>query len=189
MSHRECDNPKPSDALKRCQGSSIKVELCDDAQICSGKSRSEVVEFASQQCAKFNQHVPVIDPNGKGIQASYSTSMHIHHSNTRQTLKVNNKHDIILAFCFYRPACRLGVQNGRGNRAPFSANGRTVKDFTHHGWNSTALLTFQLISLMALGAETTAKTTCTACNECASRKRRPKDRLATGLEPFPTWTS
>ncbi len=72
VSERECDNPKPSDVLKRCEGASVKVALCDDAQVC--KSRLAPAEFAGQQCAKFSQHVPIIDPKGPGMQAAYSAS-------------------------------------------------------------------------------------------------------------------
>ena len=73
MSERECDNPKPSDVLKRCDGASVKVALCDDAQLC--KSRLDTAQFAGQQCATFSQHVPIIDPKGTGMQSAYSASM------------------------------------------------------------------------------------------------------------------
>lgn len=74
MSERECDNPKPSDVLMRCDGTSLKVALCDDTQVCLGKTRLTPTEYAAQQCAKFTQHVPSIDPNAKGMQAAYSAS-------------------------------------------------------------------------------------------------------------------
>lgn len=74
MSERECNNPKPSDVLHRCEGASVKVATCDDAQVCNGKSRVTPVEFATQQCAKFSQFIPFIDPKGTGMQAAYSDS-------------------------------------------------------------------------------------------------------------------
>lgn len=72
VSERECNNPKPSDVLHRCEGASVKVATCDDAQVCNGKSRVTPVEFATQQCAKFSQFIPFIDPKGTGMQAAYS---------------------------------------------------------------------------------------------------------------------
>lgn len=91
MSERECDNPKPSDVLMRCDGASIKVALCDDAQVCgAGKTRMTPIEFAGQQCAKFNQHVPLIDPKGKGMQAAYSASTSYNLFDQSQSIKDNN---------------------------------------------------------------------------------------------------
>jgi hypothetical protein len=73
-SERECNNPKPSDVLHRCEGSSVKAAICDDAQLCGGKTRLTPVEFAGQQCVKFSKQVPFIDPKGTGMQATYSDS-------------------------------------------------------------------------------------------------------------------
>jgi hypothetical protein len=74
-SERECNNPKPSDVLHRCEGSSIKATICDDAQLCGEKPRPTPVEYAGQQCAKFSKLVPFIDPKGTGIQAAFSESI------------------------------------------------------------------------------------------------------------------
>ena len=74
-SERECNNPKPSDVLHRCEGSSVKAAICDDVQLCGEKSRPTTAEFAGQQCVKFSKQMPFIDPKGTGMQAAYSDSM------------------------------------------------------------------------------------------------------------------
>jgi hypothetical protein len=74
-SERECNNPKPSDVLHRCEGSSIKATICDDAQLCGEKPRLTPAEYAGQQCAKFSKLVPFIDVKGTGIQAAFSESI------------------------------------------------------------------------------------------------------------------
>ena len=74
-SERECNNPKPSDVLHRCEGSSVKAAICDDVQLCGEKSRPTAAEFAGQQCVKFSKQMPFIDPKGTGMQAAYSDSM------------------------------------------------------------------------------------------------------------------
>ncbi|KAI9556544.1 hypothetical protein GHT06_016334 [Daphnia sinensis] len=71
-SERECNDPTPSDVLHRCEGASVKASICDDTQVCNGKSRLASVEFAKQQCAKFSQQMPFIDEKGVGMQAAYS---------------------------------------------------------------------------------------------------------------------
>jgi hypothetical protein len=60
--------------LHRCEGASLKAAVCDDEQVCTGKTRVAPVEYAGQQCAKFSQHVPFIDAKGTGMQAAYSES-------------------------------------------------------------------------------------------------------------------
>ena len=72
MSERECDQPTPSDSFKRCTGSYVKSQLCDDSDVCTGKTRPLAVDYASEQCAKFSGLVPFIDPRGEGLQAPYS---------------------------------------------------------------------------------------------------------------------
>jgi len=75
VGERECDKPKPSDVLHRCEGPSVRVSLCDDTDICTEKKvRQSAVEYAGQQCSKFSAVVPTIDPEASGFQADYSTS-------------------------------------------------------------------------------------------------------------------
>ncbi len=76
VSERECDQPKPSDPSQTCQGSSQKVQLCEDVGICKDKERPSVNDYAGLQCAKFSKRLPVIDSKGVGRQAEYSPSNH-----------------------------------------------------------------------------------------------------------------
>lgn len=75
VSERECDKPKPSDVLHRCEGPSVRATLCDDTNFCTDKKvRQSAVEYAGQQCIKFSAVVPTIDPAASGFQADYSAS-------------------------------------------------------------------------------------------------------------------
>jgi hypothetical protein len=107
--------------LHRCEGASLKAAVCDDDQVCTGKTRVAPAEYAGQQCAKFSQHVPFIDAKGAGMQAAYSESNFKNINSIRSWIDLQ-----LILYTFY--------QNGHGNRAPFSASEAIGKDFTLHDW-------------------------------------------------------
>lgn len=78
VSERECNNPKPSDPTKGCEGETVKVDLCDDSALCTDKPRQLVVDYAGEQCAKISKVVPAVDPAGVGMQAAFSSSNQFH---------------------------------------------------------------------------------------------------------------
>jgi hypothetical protein len=51
-----------------CEGSiSIKVTICDDAQLCGEKPHPTQAKYAGQQCVKFSKLVSFIDQKGTGM--------------------------------------------------------------------------------------------------------------------------
>ena len=72
VSSRSCDNPKPLNTLKRCEGHETKLTPCDDTPLCP--KRTSTNEYATKQCAIFSDIVPIVDSKGPGIQAVFSNS-------------------------------------------------------------------------------------------------------------------
>lgn len=52
-----------------CDGISQGVSICDDRSMCS--SRKTVQDYGTQKCKEFSRKLPIVDPNGFGLQASY----------------------------------------------------------------------------------------------------------------------
>ncbi|XP_035208196.1 A disintegrin and metalloproteinase with thrombospondin motifs 18-like, partial [Stegodyphus dumicola] len=66
MDKRFCNNPKPKNTEKLCEGDNIRLHFCDDAKLC--KSRQTPVEFAKKRCEFFSKYVPEITPQGVQVK-------------------------------------------------------------------------------------------------------------------------
>ncbi|GFX62562.1 a disintegrin and metalloproteinase with thrombospondin motifs adt-1 [Trichonephila clavipes] len=65
---RYCNNPKPKNTEKYCEGDNLRIHFCDDSKLC--KKYVEPVDYAKQRCEFFSKYVPDITP--VGVQVKYN---------------------------------------------------------------------------------------------------------------------
>ncbi|XP_065209386.1 A disintegrin and metalloproteinase with thrombospondin motifs adt-1-like isoform X2 [Planococcus citri] len=68
---RTCTNPAPVNTDEGCKGPAEDVQLCKDEKICKKTKRLNVVDYATFKCQEFSKLLPILEPNGTGIQAPY----------------------------------------------------------------------------------------------------------------------
>ncbi|KAG1706971.1 A disintegrin and metalloproteinase with thrombospondin motifs adt-2 [Nymphon striatum] len=65
---RLCNNPRPMNVEKWCEGSSRSALFCDDSKLC--KSRQTPAAYATKQCAAFKKYIEKLTPVGTQIPYS-----------------------------------------------------------------------------------------------------------------------